>query len=43
MVPKADDMMKRADDTSKSDAPDGEAKGGCWQLEVEDDQRKLGW
>jgi hypothetical protein len=30
------------DDTVKSNMAAGEAKGGDWRLEVEDDQRKLG-
>jgi hypothetical protein len=36
-------MVPEADDTAKSGAVDEEAKGGGWHLEVEDDQRKLGW
>jgi hypothetical protein len=28
---------------AKSDAAAGEAKGGGWHLEVENDERKLGW
>jgi hypothetical protein len=35
--------MPEADDTTKSSAAAREAKGGDWCLEVEDDQRKLGW
>jgi hypothetical protein len=35
--------VPEADDTAKSDVAAREAKGGDWSLEVEDDQRKLGW
>jgi hypothetical protein len=34
--------VPEADDTMKSGAVAGEAKGVIWRLEVEDDQRKLG-
>jgi subtilisin-like proprotein convertase family protein len=33
--------VPKADDTAKSDTVDGEAEGGGWRLEVEDDQRNL--
>jgi hypothetical protein len=35
--------MPEADDTVKSSATVGEAEGVDWCLEVENDQRKLGW
>jgi hypothetical protein len=35
-------MVPKADDATKSNAVAGEAEGGGWRLEVEDDQRKLG-
>jgi hypothetical protein len=35
-------MVPEADDTMKSGAVVGEAKGGGWYLGVEDDQRKFG-
>jgi hypothetical protein len=40
---RGDFMMPEVDDTAKSDAAAGEAKGGGWHLEVENDERKLGW
>ena len=36
-------MVPEVDDTMKSGAVVGEAKGGGWHLGVEDDQRKLSW
>jgi hypothetical protein len=35
--------VPKADDTAESGVATGEVKGGDWCLEVEDDQRKLGW
>jgi subtilisin-like proprotein convertase family protein len=34
--------VPEADDTVKSSTTNGEAEGGDWHLEIEDDQRKLG-
>jgi hypothetical protein len=35
-------MVPEADDTNKSGAAVGEAKGGGWRLGVKDDQKKFG-
>jgi hypothetical protein len=35
--------MLKVDDTAKSDAVAREAEGSGWCVEIEDDQRKLGW
>jgi subtilisin-like proprotein convertase family protein len=39
---RGDSTITEADDTAKSGAAAGEAEGGSWHLDVEDDQRKLG-
>jgi hypothetical protein len=36
-------MVSEVDDTMNSGTTVGEVEGGSWCLEVEDDQRKLGW
>jgi hypothetical protein len=35
--------VPKADDTTKSGVAAMEVEGGGWLLEVENDQRKLGW
>jgi hypothetical protein len=35
--------VSKADDTTKSGVAAGEFEGVNWRLEVEDDQKKLGW